>query len=73
MHATLNRVFKVIWCKVRLAWVAVSEVASGCGKVQSSTRRSNREVADAAPAQARGLQALQDAVRAQLVPLRQHV
>ena len=45
MHATLNRVFKVIWCKVRLAWVAVSEAASGCGKVQSSTRQASREAA----------------------------
>ena len=73
MHATLNRVYKVIWCKVRLAWVAVSEVASGCGKVQSSTRRNNREVADAAPAQATGLQALLQAASSQLVPLRQRV
>ena len=73
MHATLNRVYKVIWCKVRLAWVAVSEVASGCGKVQSSTRRSNREVADADPAQATGLQALLQAGSTQLVPLRQWV
>jgi hypothetical protein len=47
MHASLNRVYKVIWCKVRLAWVAVSELAVGGGKVQSSTRqlsRANREV-----------------------------
>ena len=43
MNSSLNRFFKVIWCKLRLTWVAVSEVVRGQGKERSSTRAASRE------------------------------
>ena len=38
MKSSLNRIFKVIWSKVQMAWVAVSEAATAHGKQQSMTR-----------------------------------
>ncbi|BBU69766.1 autotransporter-associated beta strand repeat-containing protein [Fluviibacter phosphoraccumulans] len=38
MKSSLNRIFKVIWSKVQMAWVAVSEAATAHGKQQSITR-----------------------------------
>ena len=38
MKHLLNRIFKVIWSKVQLAWVAVSEATAVHGKQQSIIR-----------------------------------
>lgn len=38
MTSSLNRIFKVIWSKVQMAWVAVSEATTAHGKQQSITR-----------------------------------
>ena len=38
MKSSLNRIFKVIWSKVQMSWVAVSEAATAHGKQQSMTR-----------------------------------
>src|SRR5574343_631157 len=38
MTSSLNRIFKVIWSKVQMAWVAVSEATTAQGKQQSLTR-----------------------------------
>ncbi|MBU3595144.1 autotransporter-associated beta strand repeat-containing protein, partial [Polynucleobacter sp. 86C-FISCH] len=38
MNHSLNRIFKVIWSKVQMTWIAVSEITRAHGKQQSLTR-----------------------------------
>jgi filamentous hemagglutinin family protein len=38
MNSSLNRIFRVIWSKVQMTWIAVSEIATAHGKQQSLTR-----------------------------------
>ncbi|MEI7538404.1 MAG: filamentous hemagglutinin N-terminal domain-containing protein, partial [Comamonadaceae bacterium] len=69
MHSSLNRVFRVIWCKVRLVWVAVSEAVSGHGKVQSATRRADRAVGGGGLAQRENARALWEGDHLRLIPI----
>ena len=69
MHSSLNRVFTVIWCKVRLVWVAVSEAVSGHGKVQSATRRADRAVGGGGLAQRENARALWEGDHLRLIPI----
>lgn len=45
MKDSLNKVYKVIWSKVQMAWVVVSEAVAAQGKQQSVTRQARRSVA----------------------------
>ena len=69
MNSSLNRFFKVIWCKLRLTWVAVSEAASGKGKERSSTRAAAREAAGTPAMAEENTRALWQQDHIRLVPL----
>ena len=42
-HASVNKVFRLVWSEARQAWIAVAESARGRGK-RSSTQTRLREV-----------------------------
>ncbi len=69
MNSSLNRFFKVIWCKIRLTWVAVSEAASGQGKEKSSTRRTVRSGTSTPQTSGENTRALWEGDHLRLVPL----
>ena len=69
MNNSLNRFFKVIWCKVRLTWVAVSEAVRGHGKERSSTRRAQRAGTDTPAVAAENTRALWQDDHIRLVPV----
>ena len=71
MAQSLNRIFKVIWSKVQMAWVAVSEAVSGAGKTQSELRRERRELI-AVDVQEESYKAVWDGNRLTLVSMAQY-
>lgn len=69
MHSSLNRFFRVVWCKVRLTWVAVSEASSGRGKQKSTTRSSHRSGASTPQSVGENTRAHWHGAHLRLVPL----